>query len=215
MHAQSTRLLGGAGVLAGALFATALAATGGAPEEAVPAGPVIDHYRDAESTYAWLGIGVGPVLALLLVAFGVALRSRLRSREAGEASWSALAFGGAVAAAMITGIVAGIGLAAARAAGDGALESVLTLHRLGDYMWVPWVAAFSAITLGAGIGGLRTTALPAWLAWPSLVIGVVFLTPAGFVPFLLMPVWLVVTGAVLVLGTRADAVPAAARPATA
>ena len=36
--------------------------------------------------------------------------------------------------------------------------------------------------------------LPKWLAWGIVVIGASLLTPVGFFGFILLPVWLFVTG---------------------
>ena len=36
--------------------------------------------------------------------------------------------------------------------------------------------------------------LPKWLAWATVVIGASLLTPMGFFGFILLPVWLFVTG---------------------
>jgi hypothetical protein len=217
MSSSLPRLLGAAGVLCGGLLAAALAVTWSKPEESEPVSTVVDYWRDHETAYQVLSFGVAPILAVLLVAFGVALRSALRSREAGEASFSALAFGGAVLAAAAVGLVGAIQVAAATAAADGLTDATVTLHRLDSFMFLPWVAGFSAMTLAAGIGGLRTTALPRWLAWVSIVMGVAFLTPVGFVPFLLMPLWLAVTGVTIVLRGREDVGRAVSRrsPATA
>lgn len=217
MNSPLPRLLGVAGVLCGGLLAAAVAITWSKPEESEPVATVMDYWRDHETAYQVLSYGIAPVLAVLFVAFGVALRSALRSREGGEASFSALALGGAVMAAATVGLVGAIEAAAVSAAGDGLTEATVTLHKLDSFIFVPWVAGFAAMTLAAGIGGLRTTALPPWLAWVSIVMGVAFLTPAGFVPFLLMPLWLAVTGVTIVVrGREAVGRAAAGRsPATA
>ena len=202
MNSPLPRLLGVAGVLCGGLLAAALAVTWSKPEESESVSTVVDYWRDHETAYQVLSFGVAPVLAVLLVAFGVALRSALRSREGGEASFSAVAFGGAVLAAASVGLVGAIQAAAVNAAAEGLTEATVTLHQLDSFIFIPWIAGFAAMTLAAGIGGLRTTALPRWLAWVSIVMGVALLTPIGFVPFLLMPLWLAVTGVTVVVRGR-------------
>ena len=43
--------------------------------------------------------------------------------------------------------------------------------------------------LGAGIGGLRTVALPKAISWIAIVLGVGFFTPVGPADFLVLPFW--------------------------
>jgi hypothetical protein len=205
MTTRLPRLLGAAGVLAGALLALGLAVTWSKPEDGEPAAEVIRYWSDHETAYAILAFAAIPALAVLLIAFGAALRATLRSQEGGEASLSVVAFGGAVVAAGTAGLVGAIELGAARAAGDGDGATVAALHQLDAFIFLPWIAGFAAMTLAAGIGGLRTTALPRWLAWTSVAMGVLFLTPAGFVPFTLMPLWLAGTGVLLVHRERREA----------
>ena len=54
--------------------------------------------------------------------------------------------------------------------------------------------------LATGISAVRHGALPRWLAWASVVLGVVALTPVFFALFFLGPLWLLVLG---VYGMRA------------
>jgi hypothetical protein len=68
---------------------------------------------------------------------------------------------------------------------------------LQSYDWVPWVVGFGVMLLAAGIGGLRTLALPKLLSWSAVVLGTLFLTPAGFFAAFALPVWTTATGVVL------------------
>jgi hypothetical protein len=50
--------------------------------------------------------------------------------------------------------------------------------------------------IGLGVTALREQALPTWLCWASIVLGVMApLGPLGFAPFMLFPVWAVVVAA--------------------
>jgi hypothetical protein len=51
--------------------------------------------------------------------------------------------------------------------------------------------------VAAGLGGLRTSALPKPLAWAAVVLGVAFFTPLGFFAFFILPPWMISTGVVL------------------
>jgi hypothetical protein len=54
--------------------------------------------------------------------------------------------------------------------------------------------------LAAGIGGLRTLALPKVASWVAIVLGVAFLTPVGPAGFLVLPFWIVGISVVLYRG---------------
>ena len=51
--------------------------------------------------------------------------------------------------------------------------------------------------ISAGIGATRTGALPTWLGWAAIVVGVVvFVLGAFFVPMLLLVLWVLVAAIV-------------------
>jgi len=194
------RFLPWAGVLAGVCFAV-----GGY----LPTGP---SNADDPTRLQWItdhtGVGIanGVAAALLSVTvlfFSAAVRAALRSGEPGESSYSSVAFAGMVAFAAGSGFNGMLQLATVGAAADGHADAVTTLGYLGDFTWVPWVAASAAMFLAIGLGGLRTAALPRWLSIPTVVLGVLcLLGPTGVAVFLLSPMWFVVTG--LVLRRRAN-----------
>ncbi len=72
----------------------------------------------------------------------------------------------------------------------------------------------AAFLIGTGIAFLKSGALPKWLAWAAIVIGVVAITPAGFFGFLGLGVWTVVASIMLAMraGDNAEQ-DAAPRPA--
>lgn len=209
--ARFQRFLPTTGVIAGVLLAVGLVVTRDAPEEDAAAAVALDYWRDNADTYQLLGFLVAPLLALTVLAFGVALRARIRSRETGEAIYSTLTFGGAVVTAGAIGLVGAVEAAAARTAESGSLDATFALHQMASYLWIPWVVGLAGMLIGAGLGGLRTLALPRALAWPTLVMGVLLVTPIGFLPFLLVPVWLIATGVTLMARPDATAPARSAR----
>jgi hypothetical protein len=44
--------------------------------------------------------------------------------------------------------------------------------------------------IASGLAGLMTRALPKWLSWAGLVIGLALMTPAGIVAFFGFPLWI-------------------------
>ena len=189
------RFLPWAGVLAGVCFAV-----GGY----LPTGPStpddptrLQWLADHQGVVALTGVAAA-LLSVFALFFAAGVRAALRSGEPGESSYSSVAFAGLVAFAAGSGFNAMLQLATLDAAGKGHADAVRTLGYLGEFTWVPWVAASAAMFLAIGLGGLRTSALPKWLSIPTVVLGVLcLLGPTGIAVFLVSPLWFVVTGLVL------------------
>lgn len=134
----------------------------------------------------------------VLLFFAATVRSALRSGESGESTYSSVAYGAAVLIALSKALDAQLLFAGLGAADEDDLTTLHTLAALGDASWLPWVAASAAFYLATGLGGLRTAALPRWLAIVTLVLGAAcLLGPAGTAVYLVTPAWLIVTGIVL------------------
>lgn len=189
------RFLPWAGVLAGVCFAVGgyLPTGPSTPDDPTRLQWIADH----QGVVATIGIA-GALLSVSALFFSAAVRATLRSGESGESSYSSVAFAGMVAFAASSGFNAMLQLATLDAADKGHADAVRTLGYLGEFTWVPWVAASAAMFLAIGLGGLRTAALPRWLSIPTVVLGVLcLLGPTGIVVFLLSPVWFVATGIAL------------------
>ena len=189
-----------AGVLSGLLLIAGLALTWGDPSSETGIDETFSYWADNRGQHQISGLLLAPLIAFLLVFFGVGLRRHLRhERDAGHGS---VAFGGALLAASTFALVGMLEGAATNAAHEGERSATYTLSQLHSYDWVAWNAAFAALLLATGLGALRNGALPAPLAWVTVVIGASLLTPLGFVGFFLLPLWLIVVG--LVLTVRRD-----------
>jgi hypothetical protein len=150
------------------------------------------------------------IAAVSLVFFGAGLRSMLRGGEGEESTYSVIAFGGAVFTAVGFAVAAWVSLAAATAADQGAREAVYTLNQLNSVNWIPFTAGLSVMMLAAGIGGLRTVALPKVASWVAILLGVGFLTPVGPAGFLVLPFWVIAMSVVLYRRSEGAATPAPA-----
>ena len=189
-----------AGVLSGLLLIAGLALTWGDPSSETGIDETFSYWADNRGQHQISGLLLAPLIAFLLVFFGVGLRRHLRhERDAGHGS---VAFGGALLAASTFALVGMLEGAATNAAHEGERSATYTLSQLHSYDWLAWNAAFAALLLATGLGALRNGALPAPLAWVTVVIGASLLTPLGFVGFFLLPLWLIVVG--LVLTVRRD-----------
>ena len=192
-----------AGVLSGLLLIAGLALTWGDPSSETGIDETFSYWADNRGQHQISGLLLAPLIAFLLVFSGVDLRRHLRhERDAGDGS---VAFGGALLAASTFALVGMLEGAATNAAHEGERSATYTLSQLHSYDWLAWNAAFAAVLLATGLGALRNGALPAPLAWVTVVIGASLLTPLGFVGFFLLPLWLIVVG--LVLTVRRDRPP--------
>lgn len=189
MHTQRfQRLLPVAGVLFSITLGVAIVLGFSEPSDTDGVAKVFaywSHHRSGELAAVLLIHAA----AVLLLFFAVGLRAALRSGEAGEASYSAATFGGAVLAAAGFTIAAQVDAATVGAAHQGAVAATYTLNQLTTTDWIPFTAGLTVMLLGAGLGGLRTLALPRALCWTAIVMGALFFTPAGAFAFVLLPLW--------------------------
>jgi len=208
------RLLPLAGVVAGLAAIAALVLTGSEPGDSASTAKVVSYYADHKTETVLGSIGA-QIAAVALLFFVAGLRSALRSRETGEASYSTLVLAGGVVTAVATSCFGWFGLVVVKAVDNGSQASVVeTVHLFGSYAWLPWTVGAATLLIGAGLGGLRTAALPRALAWVTVAMGVIALTPGGPLTFLVLPLWLIATGVVLARADRAS-VPSTARPSAA
>ena len=200
------RLLPLAGIVAGLAIIAGLILSGGEPGDDAAAAKIVTYYADHKTAIVISAL-CAQIAAVAVLFFAAGLRTSLRSRETGEASYSTLAVAGATVTAIGLSVFGWTSLAAVKAVDNGSQDSVVeTIHLIGSYAWMPWAVGAATMLIGAGLGGLRTVALPRVLAWVTVALGVIALTPGGPITFALLPLWLIGTGIVL---ARADRMPAA------
>ena len=196
------RFLPISGILFGILLALALWLTSKEPGDTASAKQVFAYWSDHGGGKMWLSILGLELAAVLLVTFGAALRTAIRSGEGATATYSSLVFGGAILAAMGFATTSILPAAAGRASADkaaepGAQTAVYAIEQLRSWDWLMWTPGLTVMMVAAGLGGLRTRALPKPLSWTAVVLGVAFFTPLGFFAFFILPPWMIATGIVL------------------
>jgi hypothetical protein len=193
---SAKQLLPLSGVASVLLIIVAFIVGGESPEADEPLREVISYYEDHDSDVqiasALLGLG-----AFFFLVFSAFLAATLR-RVQGERSVAAIVSlaGGIVFAVGVT-IFAGLGFAAGDVVGDVPPTVVQSLHVLGSDMFFTVAVGTAAFLLGAGVATLRTDALPAWLSWAAIAIGVIAITPIGFFGFLALGVWTLIVSVLL------------------
>jgi hypothetical protein len=208
------RFLPLSGVLAGLLLLTGLLVLRNDPSSETGPAKTFAYWQADHGKHQIVGLIVVPLIAFLLVFFGAGLKRRLDQAD-GDSAHGTVAFGGALLAAATFALVGMLEAAMTNAAHDGQRQAVYALNQLHSYDWLGWNAAFAAFLLATGLGARRNRMLPTPVVWVTIVLGASLLTPAGFLGFILLPLWLIVVGLLLSrsriasLATRAPVIEAA------
>jgi hypothetical protein len=146
----------------------------------------------------YAGQGCLVLMGVALLFFATSVRNLLRSGEAREATYSAIAYGGwvVVVAGISQMIVWNWGLinGAADAEDDTALGSLSYVSYFG---WAGMGIGLATAFVAMGFGGVRNAVLPRWFAIVTIVLGVLGalgdagIPPGGLVNYLLLPFWLI------------------------
>ncbi len=135
--------------------------------------------------------------SLMLLFFAAAARRSLRSGETGESSYSSVAHGGLLAAAVGFGFLGIMQIALTNAAKAHDAAATATLGQLAMVGWLPALAGLVAAFWGLGIGGLRNATLPKWFAIVTIALGIIgVLGPFAVVVYLALPLWLIAASVV-------------------
>ena len=186
-----------AGVLAGLLYIVFAVCGGSPPGTDKDAGTQVDWYN-AHQGRVLISVVAGGLFLVAMGFFATGIRQALRSGEPGESTYSSVAYAGALLVGVAITLSAWVSFASEEAAHKHQGAAVHTLAYMGDSSWLPWTAASAVMMLGAGLGGLRTAALPKWLAIVTIALGVLNIAgPGGIVVFFVTPFWLILTGLVL------------------
>ncbi len=182
---------------------------GGEPKDAThPATEIANWYvdnKDSVEVSAFIGVAA----TVLLVFFGAYLRDVLRVAAGGADMLSLVSFIGVVVVAVGFSIDSTISLAIAERADDIDPIAVQSLQALWDNDFVPIALGTLLFLWATGISVVRSGALPKWIGWIMLLLGVVALTPFGFASFIGTAVLIVVISILLAVRAR-SATPAAA-----
>jgi hypothetical protein len=158
---------------------------------------ILDFYADneAEQTASAILLAYG---SLFLVFFSGVLRSGLRRGRSDVDGPATVAFGGGLVMAMGPLALAGTTLALTQNADALDPAAAQAIKTLGDRIFiVPLLVGQSVLLLASGVAILRGGALPSWLGWVAIVLGVVSATPVSLPAFLVTLVWIAVVAVLL------------------
>lgn len=178
-----------AGVAFLALAVAAFAVGGETPDVEDSTAKVVAYWNEHDADRIVSAV-LGGFAAVALVWFGGSLRRVVFGAEGGDGRLAALAFAGAVIAAVGLLLFAGFSFAAADTVGDVPGEVTQTLSVLSNDFFFPLAGGIALMLLASGVAFIRTRVVPGWLGWLTLVLGFGALTPVGFFVFLAAILWI-------------------------
>ncbi|MEK6271575.1 MAG: hypothetical protein AABM42_02885 [Actinomycetota bacterium] len=175
---------------------------GGEPKSAdEPVNEVVDFYLDNKDSVQ-IGAIFGVAAGVILIFFGAYLRKVLHAAAGEGEMLSLVSFIGLVLVALGFAIDGSIAFALAEAADDIDPIAVQSLQALWDNDFLPIMLGVLAFLWATGISVIRSGALPKWLGWLMILLGIVGVTPIGFVSFLGAAILVLVIGVLLSLRAR-------------
>ena len=206
---RSVQRLGALGIVYAVLYVVANAFTLNVPQAGAGAPQVITYYS---SHFAPVTATIFLTIAgsVVFIFFTCSLRRALDITSESRVLSSVVTAGGAVyAAGLLVDALLANALLDAGHYHDAAAASAINVISSND--WVPVVAGACAVALGTGVAALRGGGLPRWLAWASIVLGVLAVAgPLGAAALWIWPLWSVTVGITLMRQSgRARAVPSA------
>lgn len=171
------------------LFVAVMATAGGDNEPDSSIATISGAY-DYSQTALRLTSYAGMALCALLVFLGAGVRAALRSRRP---AWTAdVAILGFVVIGLTVASWAVSGATMWHAVDQGEEGAIRTLNYIDTSNFLPLMMGMLCVYVGTGLAGLASGTLPRWLAVASVGVGCLApLGPLGFVPAMLLPLWLV------------------------
>jgi hypothetical protein len=180
-------------VLFSIMFVIGFVTSGETPDTTDSPEEILKHYDDGKLFIGIITLGVG---AILFMFFAAALRKHLLAT--GPEWLATLSFAGAIIFVVALGGFASGQFALLSAADEKNLQVLQTLNYIDNNNFPPAVIGLSVLMLATAWHALSSRSLPTWLAWVTLVLGVLALAgPLGFLTFLATIPWTFIVGIML------------------
>lgn len=154
-----------------------------------------DDHRDNIRIADFLGVLAG----VFAVWFAASLRSAVWRVEGGSGRLASLILAGGTLLAAGAWTVFAMDFTVAEASAKVGPGVLLPLNALNENFFFPLAGGYGVFLLAAGIGLIRTRALPVALGWIALLLGVVTFTPIGFVGVIAGSFWIPIAAVFLYL----------------
>jgi len=168
---------------------------------------VINHYKDHKNAHL-IGDLAGGLGVIFFLFFISSLRSFFRDKE-GADGLSRAAFAGGILIAVGGAIFTSLDVALIDARNDITPQAAQAINVLGNDFFFPFEIGLVVFALCTGLAIIASGALPKWLGWVMVVIGVVALSPVGFFGFFVVLIWSVIV-AILIYRLSGQPAPATA-----
>jgi hypothetical protein len=144
---------------------------------------------------------------LLFIWFLGSLRTHYLATEGDPGRIAALAYGGGIAASVIAMLIPVADEVGALNKNDIDASGASVLHHFSDGFFVAAEYTLPVFFFAGAILALRYAALPKWLGWLSVLIGIVLLIgPIGWAAFIFAtPIWILIVSVWLFMRTPAGA----------
>ena len=169
------------------LFVAAFVVGGSTPGVHATGAKVISFYK-AHGTNQKISAFLSVLAVVFLVFFAASLRSHL-GRFQGGSGLARVGYGGALVLAVATASFAAISwaLVDARSSIDPSAAQALNVLS-NDYFW-PLSVGVALFGIGYGLAIVGSKALPLWLGVVALLLGIIGITPLGFLAFIGLMAW--------------------------
>jgi hypothetical protein len=195
--------------LTGVVFAALLVVTFASPSSVGihKTGLEVIAHEKLHHSASMVGDFCGALGVAFFLFFVGSLRSFLRRHEGGEGP-SAVAFGGAVLLGTGGAIFSSLDWALGDARNTISPAAAQAINVLSNDLFWPFQIGLVVFGIAIGIAIINTGALPKWLGWVALVLGIVGITPVGFFAFMVLLLWSVVVS--ILVFQRTDSSPTSA-----
>ena len=148
---------------------------------------VINHYQEHHGAHL-LGDICGGIAVVFFLFFITSLRSFFKDKE-GADGLSMAAFAGGILIAVGGGLFTSLDVALIDARHDISPQAAQALNVLSNDIFFPFEIGLIVFALSIGLAIIVSGALPKWLGWVMVAIGVVAFTPVGFFGFFVVLLW--------------------------
>lgn len=185
------------GILFVAAIVASIVVSGNTPNADAKAAAVVTFFKANRNSQLASNL-LGAIASVFLAFFGAQLWNRLRAALPGSALPAAGLVGVAIAAAG-GAIFSGVGFSLADVPDKIDPSAAQALNVLSNDFFFPLAAGISIFLIADGLTIARSGLLPRWLGWVGMLIGVVAMTPVGFIAFLAAALWVLVVSIWLLL----------------
>jgi hypothetical protein len=201
---KASKLLPLLGIVAVGLIVACFVIVGETPDTDDPMGKITAFYIKNDSEVEASGVLLMAAAAAFLV-WAIQIRSVLFAAEGGTASRTTLGLVGAVFFGVGLCVFAGFNFALGDHPEKFSPEAMQAMHVLSEDLFPPMAVGLVLLLFGDGLAILKTRVMPAWLGWICIIGAIGTFTPAWFIPFIGVGIFLLVSSVLLATRTEAAA----------